>query len=128
MSFKDWDNDCWNVTTIDTNHMILHAPNIRYVFNQHDFKEFQKRVNNPIIIQDDKVEISVALLEEIRHHLSSLTGLKIFDGNSDNVRYFIPPVNTHDYVCDPRVVTVPVEELIPLTFNDVIKKIDEVLK
>lgn len=128
MSFKNWDNDCWNVTTIDTNHMILHAPNRDYVFNQHDFKELQKRVNNPIIIQDDKVEISVALLEEIRHHLSSLTGLKIFDDNSDNVRYYIPPVNITDYVNDPRFVTVPVEELIPLNFNDVIKKIDEVLK
>ncbi len=122
MSFKNWDNDCWNVTTIDTNHMILHAPNRDYVFNQHDFKEFQKRVNNPIM-QDDKVEISKELLEMIRHHFVSLTGLKAFDYDLDNVRCFVPP-----FTNSGKTVNVPYEELIHLTFEDVVKKIDEVLK
>ena len=122
MSFENWDNDNWNVTAVDTNHKILHAPNRDYVFNDHDFKEFLRKVNNPIV-PNVKIEISKELLEMIRHHFVSLTGLKAFDYDSDNVRCFKPPFTNSSIT-----VNVPYEELIHLTFEDVVKKIDEVLK
>lgn len=62
-----------------------------------------------------KVEISKELLEEIRHELMTLTGLKSFDGLGENVD-------------NGRFTTViPNEDLIKLDFEDLVNKIDKVL-
>jgi len=56
------------------------------------------------------------LLNDTRHLLVSLHGLKAFDNLGESVQ----SNNSH--------VTVSISELIPLDFNDEIKKIDEALK
>ena len=63
-----------------------------------------------------KKDVDVKLLEEIRHTLVSLSGLKAFDSLGDNVK------------SNDSHVNVLISELIPLNFEELIKEIDEVLE
>ena len=62
-----------------------------------------------------KIEISKELLEDIRHELMSLTGLKAFDLCGDGTYE-----GAHYYQVDK-------EDLIDLDFEKICTKIDEVL-
>lgn len=63
-----------------------------------------------------KKDVDVKLIEEIRHTLVSLSGLKAFDSLGDNVK------------SNDSHVSVLISELIPLNFEELIKEIDEVLE
>lgn len=63
-----------------------------------------------------KKDVDVKLIEEIRHTLVSLSGLKAFDSLGDNVK------------SNDSHVNVLISELIPLHFEELIKEIDEVLE
>lgn len=62
-----------------------------------------------------KIEISKELLEEIRHELMTLTGLKAFDSCGDGTYE-----GAHYWQTDK-------EDIIDLDFEDLVNKIDKVL-
>lgn len=66
------------------------------------------------------IVISKELLEEIRHELVSISGLKAFDyGNATVI---------HGNTVNTPEITFSVNEMINLDYNDLITKIDKVLK
>lgn len=69
-----------------------------------------------LVKKDRMLPVSEGLLEDIRHTLVSLSGLKAFDALGESVK------------SNDSHVTVSIAELIPLDFNEAIKQIDEVLK
>ena len=99
--------------------------------------EVDKFIANIPVMPDKKLLISEGLLEDIRHTLVSIGGLKAFDMGSPHVVCHgkrgksIPSKGLFHqglYEIDDKKADVPFEELIDLDFKDLIEKIDEVLK
>ena len=92
--------------------------------------EVDKFIANVPVMPDKKLLISEGLLEDIRHTLVSIGGLKAFDMASPHVAHrnygklgiMIP------HGLEYKTAEVPFDELIDLDFRDLLEKIDEVLK
>ena len=67
-----------------------------------------------------KVEISRELLEDIRHELMTLTGLKAFDSKAERVKNI-----KSDEIIKDDFIAIPVEDLIDLDFEEICTRIDE---
>ena len=86
-------------------------------------------MKNDNLYLTEQVAVPKQLIEDIRHTLVSLGGLEAFDGASEHiVRYGNYQGDIHDL---PEIynkkVTVPLDEIIKLDFEDLIKKIDKAI-
>ena len=66
------------------------------------------------------------LLEEIRHELVSIGGLKAFDYGSSSVRYIQTMDIRNRNKCELKV-SFPVEEMLDINFGYLIRKIDKII-
>ena len=52
MSFDEWNDDNWKVTRRG-DLFVLNAPNVQYIFNEHDFIQLVGRINKVNIFEKD---------------------------------------------------------------------------